>query len=214
MKITYIGHSCFKLEKDGYKLVIDPYKSGMVPGLQDVHEEANMVLSSHDHEDHSAVEQVKIVDGDVECPFKITEIETYHDECKGEKRGKNKIFIIEDGDCKLVHFGDLGCDIEFELDKEDLQKIMNPDVAMIPVGGKYTIDGSGAAVLLKLINPRIAIPMHFRSAKHGFGLDDISTRRDFTALLPSVIEHRRSWIDTDTDGQFQVNVLMPTNFVK
>ena len=32
MKITWIGHSCFKVEEAGYRIVFDPYDDGYVPG--------------------------------------------------------------------------------------------------------------------------------------------------------------------------------------
>lgn len=34
MYITWLGHSCFKIEKDGFSVIIDPYKDGSVPGLK------------------------------------------------------------------------------------------------------------------------------------------------------------------------------------
>ena len=34
MKITWIGHACFKIESNGYTLIIDPYEDGYVPGLK------------------------------------------------------------------------------------------------------------------------------------------------------------------------------------
>ena len=210
MLITYIGHSAFRIEKDGYRIIIDPYKSGMIPGLDDIDEEAELVIKSHDHDDHNAVENVHLTEG-AECPFEITSIETYHDECHGAKRGKNRITIISDGNTRLAHFGDLGCDIERELEEEELSKLRNLDVALIPIGGKYTIDGAGAVALMNAIEPKMVIPMHFRSDKNGFGLDDIATRRSFTALLPSVIEHKKSTIDTDDELLAVVNVLRPQN---
>lgn len=210
MLITYIGHSAFRIEKDGYRIIIDPYKSGMIPGLDDIDEEAELVIKSHDHDDHNAVENVHLTEG-AECPFEITSIETYHDECHGAKRGKNRITIISDGNTRLAHFGDLGCDIERELEEGELSKLRNLDVALIPIGGKYTIDGAGAVALMNAIEPKMVIPMHFRSDKHGFGLDDIATRRSFTAFLPSVIEHKKSTIDTDDELLAVVNVLRPQN---
>ena len=32
MKITYLGHSCFKIESQDYSIVLDPYQDGKVPG--------------------------------------------------------------------------------------------------------------------------------------------------------------------------------------
>lgn len=212
MKITYIGHSCFCIEEDGYKIVTDPYKSGMMPGLGDVCVQANMVLASHEHDDHNARGEVEVIDGGVN-PFKITEIETYHDECKGEKRGKTKIFVIENDNNKIVHFGDVGCDVKLELSREELEKIANPDIAMIPVGGKYTIDGEKAAELADYINPKLVIPMHYRNEDKGFGLDDIATINEFVALVKDVVEYEKSWLDTSDEIEGWVNILLPSRAI-
>ena len=75
MKITWIGHSCFKIEEGGYSIIIDPYQDDCIPGLAPVREKANEVLKSHEHDDHNAVDNVEIVKT-VASPFKITTIDT------------------------------------------------------------------------------------------------------------------------------------------
>ena len=84
-KITWIGHSCFKIEADGFAIVTDPYEDGSVPGIGPVREQANLVLASHEHFDHNARQLVKVVEA-ADCPFRITEIATWHDEVQGAKR--------------------------------------------------------------------------------------------------------------------------------
>ena len=59
MKITWIGHSCFKVEEAGYRIVFDPYDDGYVPGLGPVRETAEEVLCSHEHGDHNARKRVR-----------------------------------------------------------------------------------------------------------------------------------------------------------
>ena len=49
MKITWLGHSCFKVETRGYVIVLDPYEDGSVPGCEAVRETADEVLCSHEH---------------------------------------------------------------------------------------------------------------------------------------------------------------------
>lgn len=46
---------------------------------------------------------------------------------------------------------------------EDNRKV-KCDVAMIPIGGTYTMDAVQAAQLINEIKPRIAIPTHYGSA--------------------------------------------------
>ena len=93
MKITWIGHSCFKIEEGGHSIVIDPYDDNYVPGLKPVRESAQVVLASHEHGDHNARNRVTLVPGG-EGPFTITKIETYHDPEKGALRGRNTIHVI------------------------------------------------------------------------------------------------------------------------
>ena len=73
MKITWIGHSCFKVEEAGYRIVFDPYDDGYVPGLGPVRETAEEVLCSHEHGDHNARKRVTLVSGS-KSPFTVTKI--------------------------------------------------------------------------------------------------------------------------------------------
>ena len=107
MKLTWIGHSCFKIEKDGFVILTDPYGDGSVQGLAPVRETADLVLCSHEHGDHNARDLVKLEEGK-KNPFTIETIQTYHDDAKGAKRGPNQIFIIDDGgkqDCSSGRSG-------------------------------------------------------------------------------------------------------------
>ena len=119
MKITWFGHSCFKIEKDGYAIVVDPYTKGSVPGLAALDTEANKVYCTHEHGDHNGRNEVRIISSEIDNPFSVSEIDTYHDEVQGAKRGKNKIYIIDDGTNSVAHLGDLGC----ELTKEQINEL-------------------------------------------------------------------------------------------
>ena len=45
MKLTWLGHSCFKIEENGFTLILDPYSNDTVPGYRNLKEEADMVES-------------------------------------------------------------------------------------------------------------------------------------------------------------------------
>ena len=49
MKITYLGHSCFKITSEGYAIILDPYQDKSVPGYRPLREQADQVLCSHEH---------------------------------------------------------------------------------------------------------------------------------------------------------------------
>lgn len=209
MKITYLGHSCFKIESKNYSIVTDPYEPGSVPGYKPLSVAADKAIASHSHGDHSAVDQVMMtLEYKAEpSPFTITQIETYHDEVQGEKRGPNTISIIDDGEFKVAHMGDLGCELTAE--QKEMLKLL--DCIMIPVGGFYTIDGKEAAKLIKEIDPRIVIPMHFRNEEKKYGYDVIDTVDTFVKAMGNAVFTETSSIELDTYFPCQTVVLEPLN---
>ena len=70
MKITWLGHSCFKIEENGYSVITDPYSAGSVPGYGALQEEADCVLCSHGHGDHCAEGEIRKLAGGSN-PFEI-----------------------------------------------------------------------------------------------------------------------------------------------
>lgn len=171
MKIEYLGHACFRLDES---LVIDPYKTGSVPSIKELHTQANKVICSHQHADHSGVEQVEIIPGD--CGFEIEEIPCWHDDQQGALRGPNTIFVITKNSEKLVHLGDLG---HFPTD-EQLEKIKDADYLLIPVGGYYTIDAEMAVKICLAANPKNIFPMHYRTISYGY--PELATIEPFLKL--------------------------------
>ena len=205
MKITWFGHSCFKIENDGYAIVVDPYTKGSVPGLAALDTEANKGYCTHEHGDHNGRNEVRIISSEIDNPFSVSEIDTYHDEVQGAKRGKNKIYIIDDGTNSVAHLGDLGC----ELTKEQINELENLDCIMVPVGGYYTIDGKQAADLMHRLNPKMVIPMHYRDDQKEFGYSEIDTVGTFTEYMDNVMTIPASEIDTEYELVSQVVVMQP-----
>ena len=206
MKITWLGHSCFRIEKNGFAVITDPYEDGSVPGLKPVRENAGLALCSHEHGDHNYRDAVTLSKA-VPNPFTIESIDTWHDDVHGAKRGKNQIFILDDGESRIAHLGDLGCEPE----PGQLERLKGLDAVLIPVGGFYTIDGKQAAELVKKIAPRIVIPMHYRSDAGKFGFDQIGTADDFIRHMDNVKTLPASEIETDMEAAAQVVVLQPAN---
>ena len=207
MKITWIGHACFKVESDGYSVVIDPYEDGSIPGLAPVRERANRVLCTHGHHDHNAAHNVELVDPDAPERIRVTEFETFHDDQQGKLRDMTKVFVLDDGKARAVHLGDVGC----ELTEEQKELIGGADVLMIPVGGFYTIGPREAAYLTLELDARYTIPMHYTSKEDGFGLDRIGSVYDYAGLLSGIVILSTSAVDTDSDLPGRVIILQPAN---
>ena len=165
MTITWYGHSCFRLESKDMSLIIDPFSKDI--GLKPPRlAKDNIVLTTHNHFDHNntegAQEQALIINGPGEYErggIQIEGIMSYHDEQEGKARGLNTIYVIRMEGLKLCHLGDLG---QPELSPEQADAIGDIDVLFIPVGGKYTIDGKTAADIVKEIEPKIIVPMHYK----------------------------------------------------
>ncbi len=204
MKIVWLGHSCFLVESNGYRIVLDPYRDSSVPGYSPLKLEADQVLCSHEHADHNGVSCVTLRTG-ADSPFTITKLQTWHDGRKGALRGPNTIHILDDGVYRIAHLGDLGCRPE----PEQMEQLTGLDLVMIPVGGFYTIGGEQAASLAIQMRPRICVPMHFRG--EGFGYSEISTVNDFLDLQSSVTTPGRSDFSLDEDNLNGVVLLTPLN---
>ena len=171
MKLTWLGHSCFRVECEGSALIIDPFEPGSVPGCREIHEEADQVLCSHGHHDHGYREGVKLTGKS--SPLKITALEGFHDDQRGALRGPNTIHILEGGDVKAAHFGDIGC----MPTPAQIEALQGCDAIMLPVGGHYTVGPREAKAIADAVGPRVVIPMHYRSA--SFGFDVLGTLEDY-----------------------------------
>lgn len=166
MKLQWIGHACFRIEtSDGTVLIIDPYDES-VP-YKAPEGPADIVLSTHDHFDHNAVDRVQgnpqVIRGVGEWEvkgIKIRGIPAYHDEKGGKDRGRNTIFRIAADGLVLAHFGDLG----HVITAEQQRPLEDTEVALIPVGGYYTIGPKEALETIKLLpNLRVIVPMHYKT---------------------------------------------------
>lgn len=154
--------------------MIDPYDPSI--GLKMPTIEADIVLSTHDHADHNNIKacgSAFAITGPGEYEIKdisIQGISSFHDDVEGKERGKNTIYVIEAEGMKICHLGDLG---QGELTTEQVSKIGNVDILLVPVGGVYTIDAKTAAKVVNQIEPRIVIPMHYLLPNLKFKLDKV-----------------------------------------
>ena len=176
MTVTWLGHACFAIEHEGYRIVSDPWRE--VPGFGEIKTEADAVFCSHDHYDHAATETVTITSGDP-SPFTVTEIPSFHDEVEGKKRGGNTIRIFAAGGLRVAHLGDLG----HLLNDAALAALRGVDVLLIPIGGVYTIDPVDAKQLADAIGAAVTVPMHYRRGTLGF--ENIADVEEFLSQFDS-----------------------------
>lgn len=90
----------------------------------------------------------------------IESIPAFHDDSQGSERGRTGMFLIRAGGLRILHCGDLGQDA---LTNQQLERIGELDVLLIPVGGVYTVDGAQAAKIVERIGPRFVVPIHYKT---------------------------------------------------
>ena len=188
MKLTWLGHSCFAVEQDGYQIILDPYRD--VAGHADICAEAHAVLCSHGHFDHGAVEGVTILP-EKENPFTVRTVATCHDEEGGALRGPNTIHVLTAGGVTIAHLGDLG----HQLTAEQLAALGKVDGILIPIGGTYTVTAEGAKQVCEAVQPKFVVPMHYRHGERGFPV--LLSVEDFAALWEPEQVHRLDGVELE-----------------
>lgn len=180
MQIIWHGQSCFQIitprnKGEATSILIDPFSEEI--GLRMPKLEADIVLVTHSHHDHNNVKAISgkpfLISGPGEYEIKnvfIQGIHSWHDASQGKERGQNTIYTLETEDLKLCHLGDLG---QRELTEEQLDKIGEVDILLIPIGGVYTISAKEAMKIMSQIEPKITIPMHYQIPKLKLKLDGL-----------------------------------------
>jgi len=158
--VTWLGQSCFRLRGRAAAVVTDPYPPAVGARLR---LDANLVTVSHGHEGHSHVQSVRgayEINGPGEyevAGVTVFGLPTFHDAHQGAEHGRNTVYVIELDDVRVCHLGDLG----HPLDDHALEAIGNVDVLLVPVSGGCTLDGAKAAEVVRQVEPRYVVPMHF-----------------------------------------------------
>lgn len=163
VEIKYYGHSCFRLEYRGQRIVIDPYAPDMVRGLKPLCAEAEFLYCSHGHDDHGYTAAVQLTTG-AEPNFGVKVLDTDHDDAGGARRGPNKVHIFDFDGIRVAHMGDIGRMIT----DAEAAELRGVDCLMIPVGGFFTIGAETAKAIIEKVNPRVTVPMHYRTDCVGF----------------------------------------------
>ncbi|MBI2676674.1 MAG: MBL fold metallo-hydrolase [Candidatus Yanofskybacteria bacterium] len=190
MTLSWLGHSCFRLEGKEVSLLIDPFSKDI--GLRAPRIKDQIILVTHDHYDHNNTEGAEagsmIINGPGEYEVKgvyIQGVPSFHDNINGAERGPNTIYTTKFEEISLCHLGDLG---QESLDEKQVDLIGDVDVLMVPVGGKYTIDAKEAVKIIGQIEPKIIIPMHYKTPDLKIDLEPVDKFLKEVGLVPEKME--------------------------
>ncbi len=204
VKIEHFGHASFRITYKDRFFYIDPYVK------PDNGKKSELILVTHEHYDHCAQENVRELLEDVGtviapagCLSQLGGLNVQPIEAGDEvdadgimikavpayntnkfsspgkvfhPRGLGVGYVITMGKITVYHAGDT----DFVREMKALGKI---DVALMPIGGYYTMDYKEAAAAVNAIKPRIVIPMHY-----GSNENTKVNPEDFAKLVDRVIE--------------------------
>ena len=164
MEISWLGHSCFRIKGNSATVITDPYSPDL--GYSLGKPTARIVTVSHQHSGHAYTQGIagepKVIAGPGEYEIGgvlITGIAAFHDAEEGLKHGRNTVYLMEVDEVSVCHLGDLG----HVLAAEQVEELENVDVLLLPVGGMSTIDAPAAAQVVRQLEPKVVIPMHYQT---------------------------------------------------
>jgi len=174
MDISWLGHSCFKIKGSHATVITDPYSPSL--GYSLGKPTARIVTVSHQHPGHSYFQGVggepRVITGPGEYEISgilIIGIATFHDAERGGKRGRNTIYLMEVDEVSVCHLGDLG----HVLTAEQAEELGNVDILLLPVGGVSTINAPAAAEVVRRLEPKVVIPMHYKTEALSWELEPV-----------------------------------------
>ena len=189
--VTWFGHASFLISDGERHIYVDPFV------LPEKIKKADMILITHDHFDHFNPQKIKLLQDKetaVIGPFGVTSKLGYGIETKaGEKHSFGKIkvksveaynnnkfralgqpfhpkglgvgYVVEINDIDIYHSGDTD-------DITEMRNLDGVDIALLPIGGTYTMTAHEAASAALKFKPRFLVPMHYNSDKYGIsGID-------------------------------------------
>ncbi len=191
MNIEYIAHSAFALNVDGRSILIDPFISSNPLADYDWHNHnIRDILLTHAHGDHLG-DAIEISITKHALITAVFELANYCSEKGAKSKGVNlggRIqfdwgdvwyvpafhssstpdgkyggvaagLVIRVGDVKIYHAGDTSLSNEMKLIKE----IYKPDIALLPIGGCFTMGIEEAVIASQMLGVKQVIPMHYNT---------------------------------------------------
>lgn len=197
MEITINRHSSIKIVSDKI-IYFDPYK------IEKANHDADLIFITHDHFDHFSIEDIKKIEKD-DTVYVIPDsmynllggenVITLYPNEKANAEGYDVLTVPSYNVNKDFHPKDkayLGYIVTIEgkrvyvagdTDNNDDVKKVKCDIALVPIGGHYTMNYEEAAKLVNIIKPELAIPTHY-----GDIIGDTKDGEKFAQLVDSSIK--------------------------
>lgn len=172
--IEFFGHNFFQITSSkGTKIITDPVSPGFYPTPS---VEPKAITVGREHPNHNYVEIAKnkpvILRGLTNYGAEWSKVSTtvgdiliYSVPIYQQQFGnalKGAAFVFDLGTLCIAHLGDLS----HKLTEDQVKAFGKVDIAMIPIGGTFTMPPDTAREVLQQLKPKIAIPMHYRESTY------------------------------------------------
>jgi L-ascorbate metabolism protein UlaG (beta-lactamase superfamily) len=178
MEITWHGHSCFRINERGMAAVVtDPYDPEVV-GYDPGKLRAEVVTVSCDKPAHNYTKAIRGKAFEITGPgeYEVGGVFVTGVLINGSKKKKsddatrNTVYVIDYNGLTIAHLGELNS-VPSQTEVEGLGEV---NIALVPVGGKTSLNAAKAAEVISLLEPSIVIPMHYGMSKSIMKLDPLS----------------------------------------
>jgi L-ascorbate metabolism protein UlaG (beta-lactamase superfamily) len=191
IKVRWLGHATFYVELGGKGFLVDPWITNpkSVAKVDDFIGKVDYIIATHDHGDHfgNAIElmkkdpkpkfvgifeianyvaeeigdQSRVIDGNIGGPIDLGDgfFAVLTPALHSSNRGSPVGVVFGNNDERAYHAGDTGLSYDMKL----IGELYTPKVAMLPIGGHYTMGPKEAAKAAQLIKPKYVIPMHYQT---------------------------------------------------
>jgi L-ascorbate metabolism protein UlaG (beta-lactamase superfamily) len=178
MEITWYGHSCFRINERGMAAVVtDPYDPEVI-GYDPGKLRAEVVTVSCDKPAHNYVKAIRgrafeiMGPGEYEIGgvFITGVLINGSKKKKSDENTRNTVYVYDYNGLTIAHLGELN-NVPNQTEVEGLGEV---NVALVPVGGKTSLNAAKAAEVISLLEPSIVIPMHYGMRESIMKLDPLS----------------------------------------
>ena len=168
MKVKWLAHAAFLLEGDGLRIITDPYVPEVM-GLAPVTEPADIVIrSSADDGGHCNAEMIQgnpavvtateiVEQGTTVKGIRVTAVPAQESLIHKDVPLDNAMYCFTLDGIRFVHMGDVGN----PRTESQLAGLGQPDVLFALTGGAPTIELDDLDMVIRALNPRVVIPMHY-----------------------------------------------------
>lgn len=213
MDVTWLGHSCFRLRGASATILTDPFPDSLGGSVAKVESGPNIVTVSNDHPNHNHLTALesdfRVMDGPGEYGVYGVYIRALMTPAAPKPTDvpppRNTAYLFEFDNLRVCHLGDLAAPLPNKM----VDELSPMDVLFIPVGGGCTLELDHVAAVIRQLEARIVVPMHYKVPGAAVELEGLDPFLREMGLREVEAQPRFSVTATSLPAETRVVVLRP-----